>query len=114
MGRPRVPFPHGSLYVRGTVCYARWVQPYQPDLPFSESGGGYGAWHAEQEEAMRALASRFGLLLSVPVRLHLQDFAKPFEGVVEFVVGTDRAPRFRVRGERFDFGPDEVASCERL
>lgn len=90
------------------------MQPFQPDLPFAAPGTGYTAWRAEREEAERALERRSGVLLSVPVRLRLRDFARTFEGVVEFVVGTDRAPRFRMRGERFDFGLDEVESCERM
>lgn len=90
------------------------MQPEQPDLPFFDSNVGYGAWQAEREEALRAMERRWGLLLSVPVRLRLRDFARPFDGVIDFIVGTDRSPRFRVRGERFDFGPGEVESCERL
>lgn len=90
------------------------MSSFQPDLPFAESSTGYVTWHAERAQTLRELERQSGLLLQTPVRLRLRDFARPFEGVVEFVVGTDRAPRFRVRGERFDFGPDEVEACERL
>jgi hypothetical protein len=90
------------------------VQPNQPELPFFGSDEGYGAWLAEREGTVRALEHRWGLPLYARVRLRLRDFARPFEGVIEFVVGTDRSPRFRIRGERFDFGPNEVESCERL
>lgn len=90
------------------------MSSFQPDLPFGESSSGYATWHAERAEALRQLERHCGLVLLTPVRVRLRDFAKPFEGVVEFVVGTDRNPRFRFRGERFDFGPEEVESCERL
>lgn len=88
--------------------------PFQPELPFTGDPRGLESWRAERAATVRALEERFGILLSRPVRLQLRGLPKPFVGTLEWVVGTERAPRFRLRGERLEFGLDEIESCERL
>lgn len=86
----------------------------QPELPFFTSDAGYTRWHEECARYRREMEQRLGVPLGVKARVSLRDFQHPFTGILEFVVGTERAPRLRLRGFRFEFTLDEIVSIHRI
>lgn len=86
----------------------------QPELPFFTSDSGYSRWHEECACYRRDLERKLGVPLGVKVRVILRDFQHPFTGILELVVGTERAPRLRLSGLRFEFTLDEIVSIHRM
>ena len=87
---------------------------HQPELPFLNSDSGYSRWHEECARYRHDLEQKLGVPLGVKAQVTLRDFERPFTGILEFVVGTERAPRLRLRDFRFDFTLDEIISIHRL
>ncbi|MEW6303878.1 MAG: hypothetical protein AB1705_10430 [Verrucomicrobiota bacterium] len=87
---------------------------FQPELSFALGIGGHERWEAERQTWIKQLEERLGVPLGVRVRVKLRDFDRPFTGILELVVGTEREPRLRLRDERFELELAEIESCERV
>ena len=87
---------------------------HQPELPFFASDSGFSRWQEEGTRYRHELEQKLGVPLGVKAQVALRDFEHPFTGILEFVIGTERSPRLRLRDFRFDFTLDEIVSIHRI
>jgi hypothetical protein len=86
----------------------------EPELPRDVLERGYAALRNEQEEALRQLEARFGVVLNRRVRVTLTGFPNEFVGLIQIAQllhPSKRGEELRLRIGPMSFDHGDVESC---
>jgi len=85
-----------------------------PELPRDPAANGYTAFRTEQEEAIRAMEERFGVILNKNVRLKLIGWDDVFEGKLmlnQLLHPASRKEGLRLRIGKISFDYTDIEYC---